>query len=224
MHALKTAVYILNRVPSKAVPKTPFELWTGRKPSLRHLHVWGCRAEDRIYNPHDKKLDFRTISGYFIGFPEKSKGYRFYCPNHSTRIVETGNARFIENDEISGSDEPRNAIIQVGYKVPLPIALPNVVIPTIVEQHDVMEQQTNNQPHNKIVTNEEIVEQPQEIALRRSQRERRSAISNDYVVYLQESEFDIGIIKDPISFSQAMESDNYTKWIEAMNGELKSMD
>jgi len=39
MYALKTAMYLLNRVPSKAVQKTPFELWTGRKPSLRHLHV-----------------------------------------------------------------------------------------------------------------------------------------------------------------------------------------
>ena len=28
MYALKTVVYLLNRVPSKAVPKTPFELWT----------------------------------------------------------------------------------------------------------------------------------------------------------------------------------------------------
>ena len=26
MYALKTAVYLLNRVPSKVVPKTPFEL------------------------------------------------------------------------------------------------------------------------------------------------------------------------------------------------------
>jgi len=34
-------MYLLNRVPSKAVQKTPFELWTGRKPSLRHLYVWG---------------------------------------------------------------------------------------------------------------------------------------------------------------------------------------
>ena len=104
--ALKTAMYILNRVPSKAVPKTPFELWTGRKPSLRHIHIWGCPAEARIYNPHEKKLDSRTISGYFIGYPNKSKGYRFYCPNHSVRIVETGNARFLENGEISGSNEP----------------------------------------------------------------------------------------------------------------------
>ncbi|KAL6328467.1 hypothetical protein AAG906_038342 [Vitis piasezkii] len=79
---LKTAMYTLNKVPSKAVPKTPFELWTGRKPSLRHIYIWGCPAEARIYNPHEKKLDSRTISGYFIGYPDKSKGYRFYCPNH----------------------------------------------------------------------------------------------------------------------------------------------
>ena len=104
MYALKTAVYLLNWVPSKAVPKTPFELQTRRKPSLRYLHVWGCSVEARIYNPLEKKLDSRTISGYFIGYPKKSKAYRFYCHNHSTRIVEIGNARYIENDEISGSD------------------------------------------------------------------------------------------------------------------------
>ena len=37
--ALKAAVHILNRVPSKSVPKTPYELWTGRKPSLRYMKV-----------------------------------------------------------------------------------------------------------------------------------------------------------------------------------------
>ncbi|XP_075076904.1 uncharacterized protein LOC142163508 [Nicotiana tabacum] len=108
MYALKTVVYLLNRVPSKAVPKTPFELWTGKKPSLRHLHVWGCLAEARVYNPQEKKLDSRIVSGYFIGYPEKSKGYVFYCPNHSSRIVETGNARFIENGEVSGSVEKQS--------------------------------------------------------------------------------------------------------------------
>jgi hypothetical protein len=35
--ALKNVVYVLNRIPSKAVPKTPFELWNGWKPSLNHL-------------------------------------------------------------------------------------------------------------------------------------------------------------------------------------------
>ena len=32
--AFKIAVYILNRVPTKVVPKTPFELWKCWKPSL----------------------------------------------------------------------------------------------------------------------------------------------------------------------------------------------
>ena len=49
MYALKTAVYLLNRVPSKTVSKTPIKLWTKRKPSLRHLHVWGCPTEAKVY-------------------------------------------------------------------------------------------------------------------------------------------------------------------------------
>ena len=132
-YALKTAVYLLNRIPSKAVPKTPFELWTGRKPSLRHLHVWGCPAEARMYNPHEKKLDSRTVSGYFIGYPEKSKGYRFYCPNHSSRIIETGNARFIENGEVSGSaDKQIVDINEIRVNVPLPINVPASTIVLII--------------------------------------------------------------------------------------------
>ena len=39
---------------------------------------------------------------------KKSKGYMFYRPNHSMRVVKTGNARFIENGEIRGSTVPRD--------------------------------------------------------------------------------------------------------------------
>ena len=39
--ALKTVVHILNRVPTKVVPKTSYKLWVGRKPTLNYLHVWG---------------------------------------------------------------------------------------------------------------------------------------------------------------------------------------
>ena len=98
-------VYISNRVPTKFAPKTPFELFKGWKPSLRHIRVWGCPSEVRIYNPQEKKLDPRTITRYFIGYAERSKGYRFYCPFHNTKIVESRNAKFLENDLISGSDQ-----------------------------------------------------------------------------------------------------------------------
>jgi pyoverdine/dityrosine biosynthesis protein Dit1 len=34
MEALKIVIHILNRVPSKSMSKTSYELWTGYKPSL----------------------------------------------------------------------------------------------------------------------------------------------------------------------------------------------
>jgi len=103
MEALKTAIHILNRVPSKSVPKTPYELWTGREPSLNHLRVWGCPAEAKVFNPNIGKLDSKTVSCHFIGYPERSKGYRFYCPDRHTKIVETRHAVFLEDNMIRGS-------------------------------------------------------------------------------------------------------------------------
>ena len=52
MEALKTIMHILNRVPSKSVPKTPYELCTGKKSKLNYLHVWGCPSGAKIFNPH----------------------------------------------------------------------------------------------------------------------------------------------------------------------------
>ena len=99
--ALKITVYILNRVPSKAVTKIPYKLRTSKKCSMRHLHGWGCLAEARSYRPNKKKLDSRTLSCYFVGYSERSMGFKFYDPS-SRSFFETGNARFLEDDEFDG--------------------------------------------------------------------------------------------------------------------------
>ena len=43
--ALKTISYILNQVPNKFAPKTQYDLWSKKKPSLHNFHVWGCKVE-----------------------------------------------------------------------------------------------------------------------------------------------------------------------------------
>jgi hypothetical protein len=106
----------------------------------------------------------------------------------------------------------------------MPITSNKIVVPIVFEQPNNIQQQINEPSlHNNMVTNEQMVEEPQEVALRRSQRERRSAISDEYVVYLQESDFDIGSSTDPILLSQALESVDSTKWMNTMKDELKSM-
>ena len=57
------------------------------------------------------------------------------------------------------------------------------------------------------------VEEPQEGALRRSQRERKPTILNYYVLYLHEIETDLSIIVDDLNpCSQAVSYDNFDKW------------
>ncbi|KAG5524057.1 hypothetical protein RHGRI_030902 [Rhododendron griersonianum] len=61
--ALLSAAYILNRVPSKSVSSTPYELWTGRKPVLDHLRPWGSAGYVRIPSQQLGKLDPRGKKG-----------------------------------------------------------------------------------------------------------------------------------------------------------------
>jgi hypothetical protein len=100
---VKTAIHILNRVPSKSMSKTPYELWTGSEPSLNHLHVWGCPAEAKIFNPNIRKLDSKTVSCHFIGYLDKSKGYCFYCPDRHIKFIEIRHAMFLEDDMVRGA-------------------------------------------------------------------------------------------------------------------------
>ncbi|RVW83994.1 Retrovirus-related Pol polyprotein from transposon TNT 1-94 [Vitis vinifera] len=232
--AIKTAVYILNRVPSKAVAKTPYELWTNKKPSIRHLHVWGCPTEARPYKPNEKKLASRIVSCYFVGYSERSRGFKFYNPSTKS-FFETGNVKFIENVELSGREPLRKVVFEEE----------SVSIPIIATRHGhIMFDDTiqNVQPITEIVDTPEIpptqvvepiqvhekvtqqLQQPQvQVPLRRSTRERRSTISDDYVVYLQEHEFDMGLKDDPILVSQVKQCSDSEKWIEAMKDEMKSM-
>ncbi|RDY12697.1 hypothetical protein CR513_02468, partial [Mucuna pruriens] len=109
--ALKIVVYILNKVPTKAVNKTPNELWTSKKPSVKYLHIWGCPAEARSYRPHERKLDSRTISYYFVGYVGRSQGFKFYDPT-SRSPFETGNVRFLEEVEFEKEDNIRNVVFE----------------------------------------------------------------------------------------------------------------
>ncbi|GJU77988.1 retrovirus-related pol polyprotein from transposon TNT 1-94, partial [Tanacetum coccineum] len=163
IYALRTAVYLLNRVPSKSVPKTHFDLWTRRKPSMRHLHVWGCSAEARVYNLQERKKKW------------------FLEPLVVTLLVTQRSPKGIE-EYLNNEQTPH---------------------------------EENNLPNQ---TSEQVG-----IALNKHERVRKSAIPNDYIVYLQETDFDIGIDHDLVSFLQAIKSDKSEMWIDAMKEELKSM-
>ena len=141
--------------------------------------------------------------------------------------METDNARFLENDEISGSEKTRVVNFEE-IKIDVPTFDPDrkIVIPQTIPQAEGNEQHNENpspphaSPLHEDTTIENIVEPPQPAVLSRSQRERKPAIPDDYMVYLQEFDFDIRINQDPVSFSQAINSDDSTKWANAIKEDL----
>ena len=94
-YALETAIYLLNRAPTKSIPNTPYELWTGKKPSLNHLTIWGCPTHVRKSNVD--KLGLRSDRCLFIGYPKISTGFYFYNPSEQ-KVFVSRNAIFLEED------------------------------------------------------------------------------------------------------------------------------
>lgn len=98
--ALKMTVYILNRVPTKAFSKPSFELSKCWKSSLRHIRVWGCSSEVRIYNPQEKRLE--TLLGISLVM---LKNQIVIDSSYCTRMVESKNTKFLENTLIRRGDQ-----------------------------------------------------------------------------------------------------------------------
>ncbi|GJZ56678.1 zinc finger, CCHC-type containing protein [Tanacetum coccineum] len=117
--AVKHAVYILNRVPTRAlVDKTPYEALYNRKPNLENLRIFGCTAYAKITIPHLKKLDDRSIPMIYLGVEEGSKACRLYDPKgkrkHVSRDrgVDNGNTTQVNsenNDNTYQEQEPITA-------------------------------------------------------------------------------------------------------------------
>jgi hypothetical protein len=74
-------VYLLNRVPCKAVNgMTPIETWHGKRPAVHHLRTFDCIVYVRNTKPHPKKLDDRGRKMIFIGYERGTKAYKAYDP------------------------------------------------------------------------------------------------------------------------------------------------
>ena len=62
-----------------------------------------------------------------------------------------------------------------------------------------------------------------DIPLRRSERERRPTILDDYIVYLQEHEYNVGHVSDLDTYKEVIVSPRSNFWIDVMKDEMTSI-
>jgi hypothetical protein len=94
--ATNTVIFVQNRSPHQILAnKTPKEAFTGMRPEVSHLRIFGCPVY--IHVPKDKrtKLEASGKKGIFVGYSETSKAYRVYIPGQS-QIEVTKDVTFDE--------------------------------------------------------------------------------------------------------------------------------
>lgn len=97
--AMATAVFLRNRSPTKTLQDvTPAEAWSGRKPDVSLLKVFGCRAYAHVPRSERGKLDPKTRNCWMMGYGDSTKGYRLYDRSRE-RVFFSRNVSFDERRE-----------------------------------------------------------------------------------------------------------------------------
>lgn len=93
--AVATAVYIRNRSPTKVLENvTPYEVFTGKKPSVEHFRIFGSVAVALDKTAH-KKFQQKGIEYRMVGYSLTAKAYRLYDAEKRV-VVERRDVMFIE--------------------------------------------------------------------------------------------------------------------------------
>ena len=188
---------MVNRSPSSTLEdKTPQEVWTGKKPSLSHLRVFGCDAYVHVPKEKQTKLDIKSEKCIFIGYKDGLKGYKLW--NLVTRkVVYSQDVVFREvKDVIKHEVQPKEPVK--------------------------MEFELKEEESNSVAEEESKYEEPQTLAVRRSVQERRqperyspSTFCSNFSLFVTDD--------DPRTVKEAMDSEDGKLWKEAMVDEMTSL-
>ncbi|GJU08628.1 VIER F-box protein 2 [Tanacetum coccineum] len=106
MHLLNVARSVL--FPSSVLKgKSPYELVFNKKPSLKHLRVFGCLSFATILNNHDK-FSSRAEKCVLTGYSSFKKGYKFQDLDHVNffdEIVHEGIDTSYDDTDLNAHDQ-----------------------------------------------------------------------------------------------------------------------
>ncbi|KAK9044839.1 hypothetical protein V6N11_058730 [Hibiscus sabdariffa] len=194
-YALETAAFTLNRVPSKSVQKTQHEMWTGRRPNMSFMKIWGCKAY--VKHQMSTKLEPKSEKCTFVEYPKETKGYYFYNEN---KVFVARTEVFLEKEFLMNSGKGRN-----------------------IELEEVQQQQVIEPEVERI--SQAVEENPTDLEtqpLRRSTRERHEPERYGFLVT---THGDVILVDqdEPKTYQEAVASPDSEKWLEAMRSEVDSM-
>jgi hypothetical protein len=205
--AVGTTCYLVNRSPSSALDdKTPHEVWSGKKPSLQHIRVFGCDAYVHVPKENRNKLDKKAEKCIFIGYKDGMKGYKLWNPK-TKKTVYSRYVVFREVKDVSKQeflpmqDEPEKIELEL----------------------DDEKFQSSEEEEVEEEEEEEEEEEPHTPVLRRLVRDKREP--ERYIPPDFHSNFALSITDDdPRTVREAVNSKDSKLWKKAMVEEMDALD
>ena len=97
--AISTSCYLSNRSPKRCLGGcTPQELWTGQKPNLGNLKVFGCKARAFIPSQLRSKIEATSRPAIMLGYCEDQRGYRLWS-HEDQKVFSASNVEFFEDEQ-----------------------------------------------------------------------------------------------------------------------------
>jgi len=97
--AVNTACHIINMVYSRPENnKTPYEIWRGKKPTVKYFKTFGSKCYILRDRENLGKFDSKSDEGIFLGYSTNSRAYRVFNKRTET-VMESINV-VIDDEEV----------------------------------------------------------------------------------------------------------------------------
>lgn len=199
--AVNMANYVQNRIPTRGINKTPFEIWNGVKPNIGYFRMFGAKCYVHIPCQKRKKLDSTGIAGILMGYDSSSKAYRVYIPS-TDKLVISRDVQFVnKNNKWS-----------------------NNCVNEIYENTQILNKESD---HSSVIDSKDsddlfIDDGGQiiipEVSYKRSERKNRGIPPKRLI-----EEINLAIDSEPQTYNQAVSGNDRENWILAMEEEMKSL-
>ncbi|KAJ0489574.1 putative RNA-directed DNA polymerase [Helianthus annuus] len=217
--ALSTAAYLVNMSPSSAIDmETPMERWSGEKPDYNRLRVFGTIAYAHI---NQGKLEPRAQKCILLGYTTGVKGYRLWrLEEGSPKVINSRDVvefredktyRDVMGDKTSGDAQKNNSENRIQIEVEAPAS-----------EKKAGDERTS-QPETSSSAcdsdNYSIARDRTRRQIIKPSRYRSVADLSAFVFSVAEQES----IYEPLSFDDALNSPDKSKWLSAMKDEMDSL-
>lgn len=195
--AVSTVAYILNRSPTKRLDNvTPEEAWSGSRPNVKHLRIFGSVCSRHVPNQLRRKLDDKSEVMILLGF-HPTGGYRLLDPK-SNQIITSRDVVVDETRQWDRAEKEKNSV-SLQFELDSPEM--NDSVPTQATA-DVRRSQRERQIPQRFQDYELVSD---------------SAVNVEGELI----HFALFAEAEPVTFADAVQD---SKWVQAMEEELKSIE